>query len=78
MWMDRTLFWAIVGALGLTLQALFAILLEKKDIKKVAKGLVTYPIFLLSWLCLNLLAHFNLNIEWKPIEHVKVVDIKDM
>ncbi len=77
-WLDKMLLYIIVASLVLILQALFTVLVEKKDVRKVVKGLVTYPIFLLSWICVNMLAHFNLKLEWKPIKHVKAVDIKDM
>ncbi|MBQ9266925.1 MAG: glycosyltransferase family 2 protein [Clostridia bacterium] len=77
-WFERVAKWNIIGALLLTLQALFVILIEKKDIKKVAKGVITYPIFLVSWTCINMLAYFNTNLEWKPIKHVRTVDIKEV
>lgn len=77
-WLYRIIIGAIVCVLVSTLQALFVIVIEKKNIKKVVKGVVTYPIFLVSWVCINMLAYFNVNIEWKPIKHVKAMNIKDI
>lgn len=77
-WLNRVILGAIVGILVLTLQALFVILVEKKNAKKVLKGIVTYPVFLVSWLCINALAFFNTKIEWTQIKHIKAVDIKDI
>lgn len=77
-WLQRFILLNVVGALGLTLQALVVILIDKKDIRKVAKGVITYPIFLLSWLAINVVAYFNTKLEWKPISHVKVIDIKEL
>ena len=68
----------VVGYLVAILQVLFVVLVENKDAKKVIKAIITYPIFLITWLLINALAFFNTKIEWKPIKHIKAVDIKDM
>ena len=52
------------------LQALLITLMEKKNLKKVWKGIATYPLFLLSWFVINAIAFFNTKLEWKPIAHV--------
>lgn len=52
------------------LQAIFVTILEGKNIKKVWKGIATYPIFLLSWLIVNVMAFFTPKLEWKQIVHV--------
>lgn len=77
-WLEKIVTWSVVGSLLLTLQALVVMLIEKKDIRKVVKGVVTYPIFLLSWSVINIFAFFNTKIEWKPIKHVRTVDIKEV
>ena len=51
------------------IQSLVILLLEKKNIKKVWKGIATYPIFLLSWLMVNVIAFVKGKLEWKPIVH---------
>ena len=77
-WLEKFVTLNVVGALLLTLQALLVILIEKKDIRKVAKGVVTYPLFLLSWFGINVSAFFNTKLEWKPIKHIRAVDIKEV
>lgn len=52
------------------LQATIITLVEKKSIKKVWKGIATYPIFLVSWYVINVFAFFSKNLEWKPISHL--------
>ena len=52
-----------IMALILVLQALFVIVVEKKDVRKVIKGIVTYPVFLLSWVIINFLAFFNMKMQ---------------
>ena len=60
------------------LQALIITILEKKNIKKVWKGIATYPIFLVSWFVINVVAFFSKNLEWKPINHVGSKNVKEL
>lgn len=60
------------------LQALFITVAQKKNIKKVWKGIATYPIFLVSWFMINIVAFFNLKMQWKPIKHVKSIEIHEV
>ena len=53
-------------------------ILEKKDLKKVWHGIITYPIFLSICFAVNVAAFFNTNMVWKPIKHVSSVRIKDI
>ena len=59
------------------LQALLITIIEKKSVKKVWKGIATYPIFLVSWFVINVMAFFNKNLEWKPITHLGSKDIEE-
>ncbi len=67
-----------IGALVLILQALAVVLIERKGVKNLIKGILTYPIFMMSWCAINIFAIFNTKIEWKQISHVRSVNIKDM
>lgn len=60
------------------LQALAVVIIEKKGVKKMVKGIVMYPVFLISWFFINILAIFNTKLEWKQISHVRSVDIKEI
>lgn len=60
------------------LQAVFITIVQKKKIRKVWKGIATYPIFLVSWFLINIFAFFNLKMQWKPIKHVKSIEIQEM
>ncbi len=52
--------------------------LDKKPIKKMFKGLLFYPLFLGSWLLINIKCLFVRNTEWKKIDHVRDIKIKDV
>lgn len=58
--------------------ALLIMILDKKPIAKMWKGLLMYPVFLGSWLLINFKCLFQKNTTWDKIEHtrnVKIVDI---
>ena len=43
--------------------------LEKKPIKPMIKGLFLYPVFMGSWLLINVKCLFKQDTEWKKIDH---------
>ena len=72
------LFFALAFAALSILHALWIVWLEKKDVKKVWKGIVTYPIFLVVSYFVNFAAFFNMKLQWKQIKHESVVSIDDI
>ncbi len=60
------------------LHAILVVLSERKSLKKVWKGIVTYPLFLALSVLVNFAAFFNMNMAWRPIEHVKNVKINEV
>ena len=58
--------------------AILIMLLEKKPIKPMIKGLICYPLFLGSWLLINFKCLFKRDTSWDKIEHVRNVNIKDL
>jgi cellulose synthase/poly-beta-1,6-N-acetylglucosamine synthase-like glycosyltransferase len=59
-------------------QSALVVVLERKNIRAVWKGIITYPIFLLSWVLINISAFFNTKMEWKQISHVRSVKIQEI
>ena len=53
-------------------------LMDKKPIKPMIKGLILYPLFLGSWLLINFKCLFIRNTKWEKIEHVRDIKIKDV
>ena len=51
--------------------------MDKKPIKRMAKGLLLYPLFLGSWLLINFRCLFKKNVTWQKIEHTKSIKIDD-
>lgn len=71
----------ILGAIFIILSmfhALWIVRLEKKNVKKLWKGIITYPIFLVVSFFVNFASFFNMNLQWKQIKHESKATIDDM
>ena len=60
------------------LTAILIMVLEKKPIKPMIKGLIFYPLFLGSWLLINFKCLFVRNTKWAKIEHVRDIKINEV
>ena len=58
--------------------AILIMLLDKKPIKPMWKGLLCYPLFLGSWLLINFKCLFKRDTSWEKIEHVRDIKINDV
>ena len=77
------LLWNIGRYVGATflltpLSAAFAMILDKRKIKPMLKGLLCYPLFLGSWILINIKALVKPNTTWEKIEHVRSIDVKEL
>lgn len=52
--------------------------LDRKPIKPMIKGILCYPLFMGTWLLINIKCLFKQNTEWEKIKHVRSVDIKEI
>jgi len=60
------------------LTAICAMFLDKKPIKPMIKGLIAYPLFMGSWLIINLKCLFKKETSWEKINHVRNIKITDV
>ena len=60
------------------LTAIFVMIIEKKPIKKMWKGILLYPVFMGSWIVIIIKCLIKPNTEWEKIEHKRNVKINDM
>ena len=60
------------------LTAILTLLLDKRPIKPMLKGIICYPLFLGSWILINFKCLFKRDTSWDKIEHVRNVNIKDV
>lgn len=57
--------------------AVIAMLLDRRPIKPMLKGLACYPMFMGSWLLINFKCLFKRETTWEKIEHVRDIKIGD-
>lgn len=58
--------------------ALIIMVLDKKPIRPMIKGLLCYPLFLGSWLLINFKCLFKRETKWEKIEHVRDIKIHEV
>lgn len=58
--------------------AILIMILDKKPIKPMLKGLLCYPLFLGSWLLINFKCLFKRETNWDKIEHVRNIKINEV
>lgn len=64
-----------------SLTAIAAMILDKKPIKPMIKGLIAYPMFMGSWLLINFKCLFKKETTWEKISHVrniKIAEVRDI
>ena len=57
---------------------MFAMWLDGRKIKPMLKGLLCYPLFLLTWILINFKSLFVRNVTWEKINHVRNIKIADV
>ncbi len=58
--------------------AVFVVRYNKKGVKNVLAGLLTYPLFLISWIPINVVCLFKKNAKWEQIKHTRDISIDKM
>jgi len=58
--------------------ALFAMILERKPIKPMIKGLICYPAFMGTWVLINIKCLFKRETTWEKINHVRSIKITEV
>lgn len=58
--------------------ALIVMLLDRRPIKPMLKGLVCYPLFMGTWLLINFKCLFKRETTWEKINHVRDIKIGDV
>ncbi|MDL2225645.1 glycosyltransferase [Eubacteriales bacterium OttesenSCG-928-M02] len=62
--------------LVMMLQGLLTVVLEKKSVRAVYKGILGWPLFLYSAMAIFVAALFARKVEWKPIRHTQGVSLE--
>lgn len=60
------------------ISALLILILDKRPIKPMIKGLLCYPLFLGSWILINIKALIKPNTKWEKIEHTRDIKVDEI
>lgn len=52
--------------------------LDKRNIKQMTKAIICYPLFLGSWILINIKCLIKPDTKWEKIEHVRSIDIAEV
>ena len=52
--------------------------LDKRKIRPMLIGILGYPLFLGSWIIINLKCLIKPNTKWEKIEHVRDINIQEV
>jgi len=77
------LIWNYAKYIGATfimppLTALLILILDKRPIKPMIKGLICYPLFMGSWILINIKALIKPNTKWEKINHVRSIKAEEV
>lgn len=65
----------VIGYLSSVILSITAVRSAKKHIGVYLKGIITFPIFVLTWVPINIAAFFSKKGKWEEIEHKKDISI---
>ena len=58
--------------------ALIAMVLDRKPIKPMIRGLICYPVFMGTWILINIKCLFERETTWEKINHVRSIKIAEV
>lgn len=68
----------IVSYLISILFSTLIVIISKKSIVKTILGILTFPIFLFSWIPINLICLFKKTLNWEPIVHNRNIELETL
>ena len=54
------------------------VILNKKQLKKYISGILLFPVFMITWLPINIIILFQKNVKWQHIPHSKDITIDEI
>lgn len=66
----------ITGIITSNLIALLIVVLQRKSITENIKGIITFPIFVFSWIFINIASIIKPDKTWEPIQHTRIINIE--
>ena len=57
---------------------IFTIIYLRKNIKYLWKGIILFPLFVLSWVPINIIALFKKDLKWEEIKHDRSIKLDEI
>lgn len=73
----RYVFFALSYLLSIAI-AIFVVKYNKKEVKNSLTGIMTFPIFLITWIPINIVCLFTKKVKWEPINHTRDISIDNL
>ncbi|MEI8217152.1 MAG: glycosyltransferase family 2 protein [Eubacteriales bacterium] len=61
-----------------TFIAMMVVIMERKNVRKLIKGILTMWFFIISWIPINLICIVKSSVAWHPIEHTRNISIHEL
>lgn len=58
--------------------AALVVKVNNKSVRKYIKGIITLPIFYLTWVPINVVALFKKDFKWEQIEHTRIIKLENI
>lgn len=68
----------VIAYIAQVFLCIFTVFIHKKKIKKYLGGILLFPVFILSWIPINLIILFQKNIKWQSIPHNRNIAIDEL
>ena len=64
--------------IGMGLSCLIAVLKSGSSVRDNLKGMISFPIFILTWVPILISCFFRRSVEWTPIKHDQAITIEEL
>lgn len=71
-------FFAIMWYIASIVMAILVLKINKKDVKSYVKGILSLPIFYISWIPINISALMKKEFKWEKIEHTRKIKLDNL
>lgn len=75
---NNKMFSLILGYIISILLSLIVLIMDKRKIKNVIKGIFTLSIFMVTWIPINVSCILKKEFNWEPIKHTRNIDIESV
>lgn len=73
------IFFSLIGSYLIpTIIVLLVVIIEKKNVRVMMKGILTMWFFIMSWIPINIVCLFKKSVTWQPINHTRNIIFSEL